>query len=124
MLDRLTPAERTSFVLHDVFGVPFGSVATIVGRSPAACRQLASRARRSIRLGPSVELAEPPGPADRRSLMVAQRFAAAAAGGDLAALVRELDPDVEGWATQLSSVAWRNRQSARSAREVNLCGTR
>lgn len=99
VLDRLTPAERTSFVLHDVFGVPFDSVATIVGRSSAACRQLASRARRSIRLGTSVELNEPPTPADRRSLVVAQRFAAAAAGGNLAALVRELDPDVEGWAT-------------------------
>jgi RNA polymerase sigma-70 factor (ECF subfamily) len=99
VLDRLTPAERTSFVLHDVFGVPFGSVAAIVGRSPAACRQLASRARRSIRLGASVDLAEPAAAADRHALVVARRFAAAAAGGDLEALVRELDPDVAGWAT-------------------------
>src|SRR5689334_19911499 len=49
VLDRLTPPERTAFVLHDVFGFPFGAVGAIVGRTPVACRQLASRARRSIR---------------------------------------------------------------------------
>src|SRR5262245_43359017 len=49
VLDRLTPAERTSFVLHDIFGFPFDAVGAIVGRTPAACRQLATRARRSIR---------------------------------------------------------------------------
>src|SRR5947209_3389996 len=48
LLERLTPAERSSFVLHDVFQYPFEEVATIVGRSPASCRQLASRARRSL----------------------------------------------------------------------------
>src|SRR6476646_2030424 len=49
VLDRLSPAERTSFVLHDVFGFPFDAIAAVVGRTPAACRQLASRARRAIR---------------------------------------------------------------------------
>ena len=49
LLERLSPAERTSFVLHDVFQYPFDEIATIVGRSPAACRQLASRARRTLR---------------------------------------------------------------------------
>src|SRR5262245_11789176 len=49
VLERLTPAERTAFVLHDVFQYPFETIGDIVGRSPAACRQLASRARRSIR---------------------------------------------------------------------------
>src|SRR5262245_60157670 len=51
VLDRLTPAERTSYVLHEVFGYPFDAVAEIVGRTPSACRQLASRARRAIRSG-------------------------------------------------------------------------
>src|SRR5712671_377861 len=49
LLERLSPAERTSFVLHDVFQYPFEEVATIVGRSPASCRQLASRARRTLK---------------------------------------------------------------------------
>ena len=48
LLERLSPAERTSFVLHDVFQYSFEEVATIVGRSPASCRQLASRARRTL----------------------------------------------------------------------------
>jgi RNA polymerase sigma-70 factor, ECF subfamily len=95
VLDRLSPAERTSFLLHDVFGFPFDGVAEIVGRTPAACRQLASRARRSIRDGASAA----PAPIDPRVAAVAERFAAACAGGDLDALIRELDPDVSGWAT-------------------------
>src|SRR5205823_2526315 len=49
LLERLSPAERTSFVLHDVFQYPFEEVATVVGRSPASCRQLASRARRTLK---------------------------------------------------------------------------
>lgn len=99
VLDRLTPPERTSFVLHDVFGIPFDGVAAIVGRTPGACRQLASRARRSIRQDTNDDLPEPPAPAERLATEVARRFAAAAAGGDLQALVQELDPDVTGWAT-------------------------
>jgi len=93
VLDRLTPAERTAFVLHDVFGLPFEAVSEICGRTPTACRQLASRARRSIR-------AEPPAERRARSTattdMLTERFIAACAGGDLDGLVELLDPDVSG----------------------------
>jgi RNA polymerase sigma-70 factor (ECF subfamily) len=95
VLDRLSPAERTSFLLHDVFGFPFDAVAELVGRTPGACRQLASRARRSIRDGEAQEHAA----LDAEVVAVADRFAAACAGGDLEALLRELDPGVSGWAT-------------------------
>ena len=96
VLDRLTPAERTAFVLHDVFGFPFESVGTIVGRSAAACRQLASRARRSIRAGDlpgdgAVEIT--------KQRILTERFIAACAGGDLTELMTVLDPDVVGVAT-------------------------
>jgi RNA polymerase sigma-70 factor, ECF subfamily len=93
VLERLSPAERAVFVLHDVFQFSFESVASIVGRSPAACRQLASRARRHIQAETestrfTVDLAE------QREL--AERFIAAASGGDLEALMAVLDPDVSG----------------------------
>lgn len=88
VLDSLTPAERVVLVLHDVFAVPFDEVAATVGRSPAACRQLASVARRRV-------AAARPQPGGRsRHDAVARAFAAACAGGDLAALVAVLDPDV------------------------------
>jgi RNA polymerase sigma-70 factor (ECF subfamily) len=93
LLERLSPAERTAFVLHDVFGYPFAEVATIVGRSPAACRQLASRARRALR----ADSATGRFPVDvARQRRVSERFIEASAGGDLDALVALLDPDVEG----------------------------
>jgi RNA polymerase sigma-70 factor (ECF subfamily) len=93
VLERLTPPERAAFVLHDVFQFSFEDVASIVGRSPAACRQLASRARRRMQdeTGPArfeVETIE-----ERE---VAQRFIAACAGGDLEELLTLLDPDVAG----------------------------
>jgi RNA polymerase sigma-70 factor (ECF subfamily) len=96
VLDRLTPAERTAFVLHDVFGFSFETVAEIVGRTPAACRQLASRARRSVRAddGP-----RPDHPDVVRHRIVAERFIAACAGGDIGELMSLLDPDVAGEAT-------------------------
>src|SRR5579859_99032 len=93
LLERLSPAERTSFVLHDVFQYPFEEVATIVGRSPASCRQLASRARRTLK-DESV-----PG---RFSVDAAlheqqsERFIEACAGGDLQGLLALLDPAVAG----------------------------
>ncbi|MDQ6726644.1 MAG: sigma-70 family RNA polymerase sigma factor [Actinomycetota bacterium] len=93
LLERLSPAERTSFVLHDVFQYPFEEVATIVGRSAPACRQLASRARRSLQ----VEAASgrfPVDPALQRRL--GERFIDACTGGDLDALLGLLDPSVEG----------------------------
>jgi RNA polymerase sigma-70 factor, ECF subfamily len=89
VMETLSPAERTAFVLHDLFGLAFDEVAVIVGRTPAAVRQLASRARRQIRgRSPwaSTDAAE-----HRR---VVEAFAAAATTGDLASLIRVLDPDV------------------------------
>jgi len=93
LIERLSPAERTSFVLHDVFQYPFEEVATIVGRSPEACRQLASRARRALR----AESAVGRFPVDLAlQRQVSERFIEAAAGGDLDALMALLDPAVEG----------------------------
>jgi RNA polymerase sigma-70 factor (ECF subfamily) len=96
VLDRLSPAERTSFVLHDVFGFPFDDVAEIVGRTPAACRQLASRARRSIREGAPPDRATTPSPEYQH---VTDRFIAASKGGDLSELMAVLDPNVTGHAS-------------------------
>src|SRR5580698_123845 len=89
VLDTLPPAERVAFVLHDTFGLPFDEIAAITGRTPAAARQLASRARRRIHGSPSV-------PEDRlvRQRRVAEAFIAAARGGDLSALLAVLDPDI------------------------------
>jgi RNA polymerase sigma-70 factor (ECF subfamily) len=101
LLDRLSPAERTAFVLHDVFGFPYAAVGEIVGRSTAACRQLASRARRAIREGPN----EHHGDVRRadieheRHRAVSERFIEACTGGDINALMEVLDPDVVGEAT-------------------------
>jgi RNA polymerase sigma-70 factor (ECF subfamily) len=86
VLETLQPAERLAFVLHDLFGVPFEDIATIVDRSPAATRQLASRARRRVR---GADRDAPS--ADRR---VVDAFLAAARGGDFAGLLAVLDPDV------------------------------
>lgn len=93
VLQELTPAERTALVLHDFFAVPYDEVATIVGRTPAACRQLASRARRKVRDHP-----ETPGRrVDEDELeQVAERFAAACRAGAIGPLVAVLDPDVVG----------------------------
>jgi RNA polymerase sigma factor (sigma-70 family) len=88
VLDTLAPAERLAFVLHDMFAVPFDEIAPIVGRSPAAARQLASRARRRIRGTPVPE-------ADlARQREVVDAFFAATRDGDLEALMAVLDPDV------------------------------
>lgn len=88
VLDTLSPAERLAFVLHDFFGVPFEEVARIVDRTPAAARQLASRARRRVQGAPA-----PGGGPDRRREVVGA-FLAAARDGDFDALVAVLDPDV------------------------------
>ncbi|MGH3191804.1 MAG: sigma-70 family RNA polymerase sigma factor, partial [Streptosporangiaceae bacterium] len=107
VLDTLTPAERLAFVLHDMFGVPFEEIAPIVERSPAATRQLASRARRRVRQ------AGPKGPADpeagtsrqeteasrlpeevSRQREVVAAFLAASREGDFEALLAMLDPDI------------------------------
>ena len=103
VIDRLSPAERTSFILHDVFGFPFGAVAELVGRTPAACRQLASRARASIR-GGSFDPLTPVGasmPAAATDL--ARRFIAACEGGDVRGLIDLLDPNAAGSATVMGA---------------------
>jgi len=92
VLDTLEPAERLAFVLHDMFAVPFEEIAPIVGRSPVATRQLASRARRRVRSEPSVPDASDTSAAAQREVVAA--FLAAARDGDFAGLVRLLDPDV------------------------------
>jgi len=89
VLDTLTPAERLAFVLHDMFAMPFEEIAPIVERSPAATRQLASRARRRVQgadTAPDADLT--------RRREVVRAFLAASRDGDLGALVAVLDPDV------------------------------
>jgi RNA polymerase sigma factor (sigma-70 family) len=90
VLDTLTPTERLAFVLHDMFELPFEEIAPMVGRTPVAARQLASRARRRVRG------AEPrtPDPDLSRQRAVVDAFYAAARAGDFDALLSVLDPDV------------------------------
>lgn len=90
VLDTLTPAERIAFVLHDMFELPFGEIGPMVGRSPEAARQLASRARRRVKGAAVPE----PDPNLGREREVVEVFLAASRGGDLDALVAVLDPDV------------------------------
>jgi RNA polymerase sigma factor (sigma-70 family) len=101
VLDRLAPAERVAFVLHDSFGVPFDEIAQITGRSPDAARQLASRARRRVR-GAAGQDGQPGQPESgvaaarrlARQRAVAEAFIAASRAGDRDALLAVLDPDV------------------------------
>jgi RNA polymerase sigma factor (sigma-70 family) len=88
VLDALTPAERVAFVLHDVFAVPFEAIAHVVGRTPTAARQLASRARRRVQGAPvpDVDL--------DRQWAVVDAFLAAARDGEFEDLLAVLDPDV------------------------------
>jgi RNA polymerase sigma-70 factor (ECF subfamily) len=95
VLETLAPAERLAFVLHDMFAIPFDEIAGIVGRSPAAARQLASRARRRVQgAAPDTWIPGDP-PADRtRQRAVVDAFLAASRSGDFEALLALLDPDV------------------------------
>jgi RNA polymerase sigma factor (sigma-70 family) len=103
VLDTLTPAERLAFVLHDLFAIEFTEVAEVLGRSPEATRQLASRARRRVHGAPSPDHA-----ADlARQRAVADAFLAAARGGDFASLVALLDSEVTLTADALSTPAGR-----------------
>ncbi len=90
VLDKLEPAERLAFVLHDLFNMPFDEIATIVARTPDATRQLASRARRRVQGSspPNVDLAS-----QRHTV---EAFIAALRRGDVEALISVLDPDVVG----------------------------
>ncbi|MEV0468001.1 sigma-70 family RNA polymerase sigma factor [Nocardia tengchongensis] len=88
VLETLTPTERLAFVLHDMFAVPFEDIAPILGKTPAAARQLASRGRRRVRGVDEIAT-------DRdRQQEVVDAFLAASRGGDFAALLELLDPDV------------------------------
>jgi RNA polymerase sigma factor (sigma-70 family) len=87
VLEAMTPAERVAFVLHDVFGYPFAEVAAIVGRTPAACRQLASSARRRIRA------AHGPTPPTRQQAAIVRDFRRAWQAKDIDAIIGLLDPD-------------------------------
>ena len=133
VLDTLTPAERLSFVLHDLFAMPFTEVGAVLDRSPEAARQLASRARRRVR-GAAAE-----GPAihDRAGLEraadltrqreVAAAFLAAARGGDMAALVALLDEDVTLSADAEATPAGRPavlQGAARVAKGASLAASR
>ncbi len=89
VLETLAPAERLAFVLHDMFDLPFDEIAPIVGRSPAAARQLASRARRRVQGAATVPHADL-----TRQREVVDAFLAASRGGDFDALLAVLDPDV------------------------------
>ncbi|HEX5402259.1 MAG TPA: RNA polymerase sigma factor SigJ [Pseudonocardiaceae bacterium] len=108
VLETLEPAERLAFVLHDMFAVPFDEIAPIVGRSSAAARQLASRARRRVQGVPSVQDTDL-----SRQRKVVDAFLAAARGGDIDALVAVLDPDVVLRADQNTS-AMREVRGARA----------
>jgi RNA polymerase sigma factor (sigma-70 family) len=88
VLDRLAPAERLAFVLHDMFGMPFEEIAPIVGRSTEAARQLASRARRRVRVGAA------PDPDLGRQREIVKAFLAALRSGDFEGLLAVLDPDL------------------------------
>src|SRR5438067_12110838 len=90
VLDTLTPAERLAFVLHDMFELPFDEIARMVGRTPAAARQLASRARRRVK---GAELPTPDADLARQQGVV-DAFFSAARGGEFDALVAVLDPDI------------------------------
>jgi RNA polymerase sigma factor (sigma-70 family) len=87
VLESMTPAERVAFILHDVFGYPFTDVAEITGRTPAACRQLASSARRRTRA------ARPPATPTARQASIVREFKQAWEASDIGALIGLLDPD-------------------------------
>ena len=133
VLDTLTPAERLSFVLHDLFAMPFTEVGAVLDRSPEAARQLASRARRRVRGAAS---GDPAGydQAGReraedlaRQRQVAAAFLAAARGGDMAALVALLDEDVTLSADAEATPAGRPavlQGAARVAKGASLAASR
>jgi RNA polymerase sigma factor (sigma-70 family) len=89
VLETLAPAERVAFVLHDMFDLPFDRIAPIVGRTPTAARQLASRARRRVQGSAAAPAAD-----RTRQRAIVDAFLAASRGGDFAALLTMLDPDV------------------------------
>jgi RNA polymerase sigma factor (sigma-70 family) len=118
VLDMLTPAERLAFVLHDLFGMPFDEIGSIVGRSPAAAKQLASRARRRVRGSPA------PSDAGRaRQREVVEAFLMAVRAGDLEALLAVLDPDAIVRIDGAARIAAGAADAADTARELRGAST-
>ena len=118
VLDTLTPAERLAFVLHDLFGMPFDEIGSIVGRSPDAAKQLASRARRRVRGSPA------PSDAGRaRQREVVEAFLRAARAGDLEGLLAVLDPDAVVRIDAAARIATAAADAAGTAREVRGAST-
>ncbi|MFB7501560.1 sigma factor-like helix-turn-helix DNA-binding protein [Streptomyces sp. NPDC056161] len=110
VLDRLGPAERVAFVLHDMFAVPFDEIAPVVDRSLAAAKQLASRARSKVRGAPAVSGAEL-----ARQRLVVEAFLAAVRAGDIDAVLAVLAPD---------AVRRADRAALREGRPVEVRGAR
>ncbi|MEU1472452.1 sigma-70 family RNA polymerase sigma factor [Streptomyces sp. NPDC005761] len=113
VLETLDPAERLAFVLHDMFAVPFDEIARIVDRTPAAARQLASRARRRVQGADPV-----PDPDAARRREVVDAFLAAARSGDFDALVAVLDPEVVARSEGVAGAASLVRGAANVARQA------
>ena len=115
VMDALTPAERVSFVLHDVFEIPFDAIAAILGRSTSAAKMLATRARARIRLGTPAAAGDG---ADAAAREVVEAFLAAAGKGDIAGLLAVLAPEAElrGTGPQGPFVVRGAEQIARNAR--------
>ena len=125
LLQRLSPAERICFVLHDVFQLPFDQVAEILGKPSATCRQLAKRARAKVTAGPDTSKSEV---ADHELHKISQTFLAACANGDLQALTAVLHEQVWGIADftagdppQLRPAAAANRSSAAPTASPGRC---
>ena len=120
VLDRLAPAERIAFVLHDMFAVPFDEIAPVLDRTPATTKKLASRARLKVRGVPAVSAADL-----ARHRRVVEAFLAASRAGDVQAIVAVLDPDVMRRADPVTLPAGRPtevRGAARVADEVTVFG--
>jgi RNA polymerase sigma-70 factor (ECF subfamily) len=118
VLERLTPAERVAFVLHDVFELPFQEIAPMVGRTPLAARQLASRARRRVR-GSSIPDADP-----GRNGHLVRAFLDASRRGDVAALLTLLDPDAVIRADRRAVRAGASRETHGAAAVAEVFATR
>jgi RNA polymerase sigma-70 factor (ECF subfamily) len=118
VLDTLTPAERLVFVLHDLFAMPFGEIGPIIGRSPAAAKQLASRARRRVRGS-----AAPSHAGRARQREVVEAFLRAAHAGDLEGLLAVLDPDAVIRIDGAARIAFGAADAAATTRELRGAST-
>jgi RNA polymerase sigma-70 factor, ECF subfamily len=118
VLDTLTPAERLVFVLHDLFALPFDEIGPIVGRSPAAAKQLASRARRRVRGSPA-----PSDSGRARQRQVVEAFLRAAQTGELEGLLAVLDPDAVLRIDGAARIAFGAADAAATTRELRGAST-